>query len=108
MPRSYMGNLLHVDLTRRTWRALPLENKLVDLYVGEKVSGAKILYDLLPPGCDPFLREISCCSCPVRLPAQLHRQCVVARVTKSPSPAPSWIHFGAISPINQLQAFEVS
>jgi len=51
---SYMGQLLHVDLNRRVWQAVPVEEKLAELYVGGKGFGAKILYDLLPPGVDPL------------------------------------------------------
>jgi aldehyde:ferredoxin oxidoreductase len=54
---SYMGKLLHVDLSKRAWQYLPVEEKLAELYVGGKGFGAKILYDLLPPGSDPLSPE---------------------------------------------------
>ena len=54
---SYMGQLLHVDLTKRDWRAIPVDDRLAALFVGGKGFGAKILYDLLPPGCDPLSPE---------------------------------------------------
>jgi len=54
---SYMGKLLHVDLSKRAWQSVPVEEKLAELYVGGKGFGAKILYDLLPPGCDPLSPE---------------------------------------------------
>lgn len=57
MPDSYMGNLLYVDLTKGTCEAVPLDQEMVDLFVGGKGFGAKILYDNLPPGCDPLSPE---------------------------------------------------
>ncbi len=54
MPNCYMGSLLYVDLTRGTSEALELDRRLMELFVGGKGFGAKILYDLLPPGCDPL------------------------------------------------------
>ena len=49
-----MGKLLCIDLGTGTSHDLPLERGLVDNFVGGKGFGAKILYDLLPPGCDPL------------------------------------------------------
>jgi aldehyde:ferredoxin oxidoreductase len=49
-----MGKLLHVDLTHKTWQEIEHNERLVELFVGGKGFGAKIMYDLLPPGCDPL------------------------------------------------------
>ncbi len=54
---SYMGKLLYVDLSKNSCQAVPLDERLVELFVGGKGFGAKILYDLLPPGCDPLSPE---------------------------------------------------
>lgn len=81
---SYMGKLLHVDLNQRAWQAIPVEEKLAELYVGGKGFGAKILYDLLPPGCDPLSPENVLMFMPGPLTGTLApamRGCVV---TKSP------------------------
>ncbi len=54
---SYMGKLLYVDLSKNSCQAVPLDERLAELFVGGKGFGAKILYDLLPPGCDPLSPE---------------------------------------------------
>lgn len=51
---SYMGKLLLVDLTRRESSALEIHPDLKQTFVGGKGLGARLLYDLLPPGCDPL------------------------------------------------------
>ena len=50
----YMGKLLYIDLTSGTSSEMPLDNRLVKYFVGGKGFGAKILYDLLPAGCNPL------------------------------------------------------
>jgi len=54
---SYMGKLLLIDLTRRESSVLELETSLQQAFVGGKGLGAKLLYDLLPPGCDALGAE---------------------------------------------------
>ncbi|MGM0689130.1 MAG: aldehyde ferredoxin oxidoreductase family protein [Bacillota bacterium] len=54
MTSVYMGKLLYIDLDTVTSYDLPLEQGLIDDFVGGKGFGAKILYDLLPAGCDPL------------------------------------------------------
>ncbi len=51
---AYTGKLLYVDLSGGTSRELDLNPELAKYFVGGKGFGAKILYDLLPPGCDPL------------------------------------------------------
>jgi len=54
MSYGYTGQFLHVDLTSGESRNLALPDWLVRDYVGGKGFGAKLLYDLLPAGTDPF------------------------------------------------------
>jgi aldehyde:ferredoxin oxidoreductase len=54
---AYMGKLLYVDLSSKTSRELDLNPELAKIFVGGKGFGAKILYDLLPPGCDPLSEQ---------------------------------------------------
>ncbi len=84
MASSYMGNLLHVDLTRGICKTVPLDHQLVELYVGGKGFGAKLLSDLLPAGCDPLSPENILMFMPGPLTGTLApamRGCVI---TKSP------------------------
>lgn len=84
MANSYMGNLLHVDLTSSVCESVPLNPKLIEFYVGGKGFGAKILYDLLPPECNPLSRENILMFMPGPLTGTLApamRGCVI---TKSP------------------------
>lgn len=52
-----MGQFLVVDLTRRESRTIALPQWLKDDFVGGKGFGAKLLYDLNPPGVDPQAPE---------------------------------------------------
>ncbi|MBI9073971.1 MAG: aldehyde ferredoxin oxidoreductase family protein [Desulfatibacillum sp.] len=54
MADAYMGQFLMVDLTRETTRAVPVPQWLKDQFVGGKGFGAKLLYDLVPPGTNPL------------------------------------------------------
>ncbi|MFO8191838.1 MAG: aldehyde ferredoxin oxidoreductase family protein [Bacillota bacterium] len=51
---AYMGKLLYVDLVSGHSREVELDSRLRKYYVGGKGFGAKILFDLLPPGIDPL------------------------------------------------------
>jgi aldehyde:ferredoxin oxidoreductase len=51
---GYMGRLLAVDLGTGEARTVALPDWLPAVFVGGKGFGAKLLYDLLPPGEDPF------------------------------------------------------
>ena len=51
---SYMGKLLFIDLTRQEFSTLDFPQDLKDAFVGGKGVGARLLYDLLPAGCDPL------------------------------------------------------
>jgi aldehyde:ferredoxin oxidoreductase len=54
MSCGYSGRFLHADLTSGESRNLSLPDWLVRDYIGGKGFGAKLLYDLLPTGTDPF------------------------------------------------------
>lgn len=51
---NYMGKLLLVDLNLKTAEEFKLDRRLVELFVGGKGLGAKLLFDLLPPECEPL------------------------------------------------------
>ncbi len=54
MAESYQNWFIHVDLTSMQSNTIPLPQKLREKFVGGKGFGVKLLYDLLPPGTDPF------------------------------------------------------
>jgi len=54
MSTSYMGQFLKIDLTHRRVETIPFDPDLQRRFVGGKGVGAKLLYDLAPPGCDPL------------------------------------------------------
>ena len=49
---GYMGRVLEVDLGTGKSRSYPLSQRLLELYVGNKGLGARLLYEMLPPGTD--------------------------------------------------------
>lgn len=80
----YMGKLLYIDLTSGTSSEIKLDKRLAEDFVGGKGFGAKILYDLLPAGCDPLSSQNILMFMPGPLTgtiAPAMRGCVV---TKSP------------------------
>jgi len=54
---GYIGKLLDVDLSSGIITEQELDKGLVEGHMGGKGFGAKILYDQLPPGCDPLSPE---------------------------------------------------
>jgi aldehyde:ferredoxin oxidoreductase len=54
---GYIGKILDVDLTSGTWSETELDRTLARDYMGGKGFGARILYDQLPPHCDPLSPE---------------------------------------------------
>jgi aldehyde:ferredoxin oxidoreductase len=54
MIRGYAGRVLDVDLAARTFEFRPLDEETARLYLGGKGYGARLLYDLTPPGIDPL------------------------------------------------------
>jgi len=55
--KGYAGRLLRVNLADGTWRDEQLTNELAELYIGGAGMAARILYDELQPGIDPFSPE---------------------------------------------------
>jgi len=55
--KGYAGRLLRVNLADGTWRDEHLTNELAELYIGGAGVAARILYDELKPGIDPFSPE---------------------------------------------------
>ena len=55
--KGYAGKLLRVNLADGTWRDEHLTNELAELYIGGAGMAARILYDELKPGIDPFSPE---------------------------------------------------
>jgi len=51
---GYTGKILDVDLTSAIVSETELDRSLAEDYMGGKGFGAKILYDQLPPGCEPL------------------------------------------------------
>ncbi len=49
-----MEKLLYVNLSKKQVTEITINHRLEEEFVGGKGFGAKILYDLLPPGCDPL------------------------------------------------------
>lgn len=81
---GYMGKLLYVDLSTGKSSEMPLDKNLAKDFVGGKGFGAKILYDLLPAGCEPLSEQNILMFMPGPLTGTLapaFRGCVV---TKSP------------------------
>ncbi|HHX73925.1 MAG TPA: aldehyde ferredoxin oxidoreductase, partial [Firmicutes bacterium] len=51
---GYAGKMLFVDLSQGTLTEKPLTEKLARDFIGGYGIGAKILYDMMPPGADPL------------------------------------------------------
>ena len=54
---GYRGRILRVDLTSGDIQTQPLDDTIVQKFIGGRGYGAKILYDENPPGVDPFAPE---------------------------------------------------
>lgn len=51
---SFHGKMMEVDLTAVTAKAKPLSRELIELYLGQKGLGARILMEDVPPDTDPL------------------------------------------------------
>lgn len=51
---GYKGKLLHIDLTKETTKTIPLPEAILKKYIGGRGLGAKLYWDLIPPGVDPL------------------------------------------------------
>ncbi|MDP2181661.1 MAG: aldehyde ferredoxin oxidoreductase family protein [Actinomycetota bacterium] len=57
MTYGYAGKLLYVDLAARTTRVEPLAEEMARQFIGGRGLGARLLWDLMPPGTDPLAPE---------------------------------------------------
>lgn len=57
MYKGYVGKILRVNLSNRSFKDEPLTNQMAEKYVGGVGIAARILYDELIPGIDPFAEE---------------------------------------------------
>lgn len=51
---GYMGKILHFDLSEKKLKTVNLSLTLARLFIGGKGLGAKLLYDMVPQGTDPY------------------------------------------------------
>lgn len=54
---GYAGTVLRIDLTRRKIEKQPLNAEFADKYIGGRGFVARILYDEIPQGLDPFSED---------------------------------------------------
>jgi aldehyde:ferredoxin oxidoreductase len=54
---GYTGKILHVDLSKKKLKTISLSPNMAKLFIGGKGLGAKLLYDMVKPGIDPFSPE---------------------------------------------------
>lgn len=54
---GYTGKLLFVDLTTKVIEVKDLSEEMARNFLGGYGIGAKVLYDMMPKGCDPFAKE---------------------------------------------------
>ncbi len=54
---GFMGSVLDVDLTTGKVGTYPIADQTLREFLGGKILAARILWDLLPPGIDPFSPE---------------------------------------------------
>ena len=54
MKGGYVGKWLRVDLGRKKMDVFAPDEKTLEMYIGGRGLGAKLLYDELPPGTDPL------------------------------------------------------
>ncbi len=54
---GYAGHMLWVDLEGPTVEKRPLQEELVDKYIGGRGFVARLLFDHIPPGTDPYSRD---------------------------------------------------
>ena len=52
---GYKGKLLHIDLTKEESKTIPLPEAILKKYIGGRGLGAKLYWDLIPPGTDPTI-----------------------------------------------------
>ena len=55
--KGYMGKILSVDLTSKTSKEIPLDEKQAKLYIGGRGLGARLMLDYVSPNVDPLSPE---------------------------------------------------
>ena len=95
---GYTGKILDVNLTSATVSEAELDRSMAADYMGGKGFGAKILYDQLPPGCDPLSADnilvfaTGPLTAPLRLPAD-----ALKFARKVRPPVCGWIAIAAVT-----------
>ena len=54
MPNGYMGKVLWVDLSKKTWEEQEIDESLVKQYLTGYGLAAKLIFDRTEPGVDPL------------------------------------------------------
>lgn len=54
---GYLGRILFVDLSERSWRVEPLDEQMARDFIGGRGLGARLLWDLAPANVDPLAPE---------------------------------------------------
>ncbi len=52
--KGYRGKLLRIDLSSRTWRSEPIDERRIRLYLGGRGIAARYYHDEIMPGVDPL------------------------------------------------------
>lgn len=86
---AYAGKVMYVDLTTKTYKEYPVNDKDRKLFVGGKVLAARIMHNLIKGPVDPFSPEnpIIITSCPLN---------------GTPCPSSARFNVSAISPLTNL------
>ncbi len=54
MLNGYKGKLLHIDLSKESYKTVNIPKEILKKYIGGRGLGAKLYWDLIPPGADPL------------------------------------------------------
>ena len=57
----YWGKILHIDVTKRKWNTQHVDDEWLKKYVGGVAMAARLAYDNIPKGADPFGPENAVC-----------------------------------------------
>ena len=57
----YWGKILHIDVTKRKWKTQHVDDEWLKKYVGGVAMAARLAYDNIPKGADPFGPENAVC-----------------------------------------------
>lgn len=84
MAKGYMGKFLFINLSKEKVQEIALPDWMAQQYIGGKGFGAKLLYDLLPAGTEPFAPENLLMFLPGPLTGTTAPSMRACAVTKSP------------------------